>query len=770
MIESVQARHRGAFQFEDHYDNLCALQDTAPLPAVKAHLNQGVIDLNGDRIRLNDWMPIINTIKINKSLQFIAVRSYYQMPHEDTDEKRAAILRRKLPSIRSKEITHRLVKGLKDCLFVSPTLSCIELQGLALRDRDLQVLVKGIAKSQTLRHLSLEYCRIGDDGLETLCKGLKNTKNINSVNLSGCSLSHRGAESLAAVIKHQGMQRHNEAWRDSLRYRRPDLDRMSGIRRITANNNPMLGDDGSYFLADALKDDLWLKALDLQSCGVSSVGAQSFLEVLKYNTTLVVLDLRRNPLIDRDVMHSLMEQLMLNSNGEDGEYKWIKAEEPEDSSAKQTSRTRRRATKVLNASLGKKTTIKVTPTGSRRRGRVAGSMARKSEMPKSPGLPWRTAMRANRFRGHGPEVSKFLINPTVDASSSFLQSEGEKPTKDFNQNNDYDEIDEDGMDYSVTDTTATADVLIEAEYANTRMTRMRAEAEASISKLEESHLSLDLNNQKDVKVELEQMRRHLREERIARAKADQRVLQLMIENRHLSDEVTQLKKAGASTNRTSILEDEQFLQNIETSFKQFHSFIDMLREAGLEQLVTMAGLDQSKMPFNNNNSNNSNTYNIDSVRPKSSAAPKDLSHLYANIPTSTPDKKTDSKWGATVSITDSFMEETPIHLEGEPGVQKASIYDNETELAKMEADELYTRLVQETRGVLNKDDSDMSRPGDKGEVNARGHLQAYGGDLVSQSLDSCEDPSSYLSDRVEVVSGQTPRSPAAGADSQDEDF
>ena len=49
MIESVQARHRGAFHFEDHYDNLCALQDTEPLPAVKAHLSQGVIDLNGDR-------------------------------------------------------------------------------------------------------------------------------------------------------------------------------------------------------------------------------------------------------------------------------------------------------------------------------------------------------------------------------------------------------------------------------------------------------------------------------------------------------------------------------------------------------------------------------------------------------------------------------------------------------------------------------------------------------------------------------------------------
>ena len=55
------------------------------------------------------------------------------------------------------------------------------------------------------------------------------------------------------------MKRHNEAWQDSLRYRRPDLDRMPGIRRITVNHNPMLGDQGAQVLADALKDDLWLK-------------------------------------------------------------------------------------------------------------------------------------------------------------------------------------------------------------------------------------------------------------------------------------------------------------------------------------------------------------------------------------------------------------------------------------------------------------------------------------------------------------------------------
>ncbi|KAJ8311459.1 hypothetical protein KUTeg_010814 [Tegillarca granosa] len=149
MIESVQVRQRGAYDFESHYDNLCAMQDSCPLPAVKAHLAQNVLDINGDRVRVTDWMPILNTLRINKSLEFIAIRSYYTPPSED-NEKKANIERRKMPSVRSKEITYRLCKALKECLMNTPTLSCIELQ----------------VKNQTLNHLSLEYCRIGDNGLD----------------------------------------------------------------------------------------------------------------------------------------------------------------------------------------------------------------------------------------------------------------------------------------------------------------------------------------------------------------------------------------------------------------------------------------------------------------------------------------------------------------------------------------------------------------------------------------------------------------------------
>ena len=52
MIESVAVRQRGAYDFETHYENLCALQSSCPMAAVKAHLGEGVMDINGDRVKL----------------------------------------------------------------------------------------------------------------------------------------------------------------------------------------------------------------------------------------------------------------------------------------------------------------------------------------------------------------------------------------------------------------------------------------------------------------------------------------------------------------------------------------------------------------------------------------------------------------------------------------------------------------------------------------------------------------------------------------------
>ena len=48
--------------------------------------------------RVNDWAPILNTIKINKSLEFIAVRSYYTPPSEENGKHMTYIPQGTLPT------------------------------------------------------------------------------------------------------------------------------------------------------------------------------------------------------------------------------------------------------------------------------------------------------------------------------------------------------------------------------------------------------------------------------------------------------------------------------------------------------------------------------------------------------------------------------------------------------------------------------------------------------------------------------------------------
>ena len=124
----AQPGTNGASQidFAAHYDHLCATRGMAPIPAVKLFLSQGVLDINGDRIkyaivlkrfyniilfehelkreivlyiqhvnfiiilfsflnsllRYPEWEPIFGAIKNNKTLAWIAIRSYYYPPEE----------------------------------------------------------------------------------------------------------------------------------------------------------------------------------------------------------------------------------------------------------------------------------------------------------------------------------------------------------------------------------------------------------------------------------------------------------------------------------------------------------------------------------------------------------------------------------------------------------------------------------------------------------------------------------------------------------------
>ncbi|XP_009952831.1 PREDICTED: centrosomal protein of 78 kDa [Leptosomus discolor] len=560
MIESVKIRRQCMLDFYSHYEHLCALQGSVPLKAVKANLTQSALDLTVDRIKAADWAPLLNAIRHNKTLTSIGIRSFHQQGlGESGVERYKTYFRRRIPAIRSKDLTGQLCKAVKGCLSISDVLKSLELQGLLLRERDLILLTKGLATASSLESVSLAQCPIGDGGLETICQSVKNSATIKYVNFTGCSLTWRGAEHIANVLKHQAMKRHGEAWAESLRYRRPDLDYMTGLRRITFNCNMLVGDRGARAFADCLGEDLWLKALDLQQCGISNEGARSLLNALQTNTTLVVLDVRKNPLIDHVMMKNIIEKVLMNGNSANSEYQWLTSP-----SSKDASKTRpKKRTIVLGSGRKGKATIRIglpskkSGTPGKKPTSVKDSYSPKPLPPGTKGfLPWRTAERAKRCRG-GPVDSTEELPVKIQTGIPVKVTVESASTSETEETEDLDDV------IHHPDLTKSLD-------------------------------KINITKYQQLQLKLEECMEKLKEEQRARLKAEERIMELEIENarlRNLNISLSETLHAQSVTNM--ILEDEGILGSIENSFQKFHAFLDLLKDAGLGQLAVLAGIDQS---------------------------------------------------------------------------------------------------------------------------------------------------------------------------------
>ncbi|KAM9744038.1 centrosomal protein of 78 kDa [Menidia menidia] len=564
--ENAPTRRKDAHEFEPQYDLACARQDSVPLPAVKVNLDKGMLDFNGDRLKLIDWPPILLCISINKNLRHIAISSTYQATAASGDTDRRyyrSNLRRKIPTIRSKEMTLKLCKALRECLTGSPSLKSLHLNGLPLRERDLITLTKGLVKSTSLESLSLANCPISDEGLEVICQSTKYSTTIKAVDFTGCSITWRGAEHIARIIKYQGMQRHGTAWAESLRYRHPQFEGMSGLRRVTLNCNTLIGDRGAAALAHELADDLWVKAVDLQRCGLSSDGARRLLESLKTNSSLCVLDIRSNPLVDNILIKTVIEKVLMNARGQSPEYCWIK---PATTESPRASLPKRRLPSALRGKPAFKIAAHKATCGGR------GSGVAQTKKSSSRYVPWRAAARAGRQRGLPPGVT--VTNQRFQGAATvkvIMESES-----------DNDDADDD--DYDNEEEEKEGKVLLEM-----------GQRPSSLH-LQDTITSQQLHR---VQMELKECRLSLAVERRARLKAESRLMEYELENARLRDANHSLTETLAATGPASAplgvsaLEDEEVLESIEKSFNKFHSFLDLLKDAGLGQLASVAGIDQS---------------------------------------------------------------------------------------------------------------------------------------------------------------------------------
>uniref|UniRef100_T2MCM4 Centrosomal protein of 78 kDa n=1 Tax=Hydra vulgaris TaxID=6087 RepID=T2MCM4_HYDVU len=204
MNQTQKRQQKEDFGFE--YERLCAQFSCCPSSRVTANLKDYKLDFNGDRIGLKEWEPLLCSIKVNKSLKTISIKSVKQ-PTEGNK-----LVKKKVAAIRSKEITIKLARALKDCLENSQCLECLVLQNIPFREQDVYILAKGLENSKSLKHLSFEKSKIGDTLFKVICKSIKSSQTLVSINVSGCGLTWKSAEDLASIIKvgHRDGDDHNE--------------------------------------------------------------------------------------------------------------------------------------------------------------------------------------------------------------------------------------------------------------------------------------------------------------------------------------------------------------------------------------------------------------------------------------------------------------------------------------------------------------------------------------------------------------------------------
>ncbi|KAJ9580749.1 hypothetical protein L9F63_024075 [Diploptera punctata] len=391
MMKSVKERKENSQRFGLCYEDICKLLNRAPLPCVKAHLKKNILDFNGDRITYDEWGPILNALSLDRSLHFIGVRSALctkKVLEDVTTESQARAVER-CPVVQTRFVLLQLMKSLQMCLSNSHALTCMELEGLPLSSDYLQPLIQGVRACVSLQNLSLHRSAVGDAGCEMLCQAIKSLTNIVSIDLSNCGLTDEGALSIAKVIQHQKIQRCSESWKHTLRYREADLDALPGLRRITLNHNTHIQDLGLLDLVDVVKDDLFLKALDMQNCGVGDVGATAVLDMLKSNVSLAIVDLRANQDVNSQLLKEIMQQLHVNNQGCTEKYHWIAVD------SLQLFHQPRRAKPRSHSQSPKSPPVRATKSDT-----PISPTAPHVKRSKSSGVPWRTSERLARRKEH----------------------------------------------------------------------------------------------------------------------------------------------------------------------------------------------------------------------------------------------------------------------------------------------------------------------------------------------------------------------------------
>ncbi|XP_044252277.1 protein Cep78 homolog [Drosophila takahashii] len=300
--------------FHFRYLELCRAKNLTPVPDIRSKSNATTtfLELCGDKLAVSDWQLLTEALHYDLVLQQLVVRLRRTYPQTNIDpidtEKRARLFRQR-PVIYTRFIFNSLVQAIANCVSSNKNLSVLKLEGLPLQDGYIETIAKSLADNECLETVSFRKSNIGDKGCEVVCNTAKYLNRIDLFDLSDCGLTSKGAEHVAEMLKMQKITRFTEGWEKSLRYRSVDVNTIGGLRTVLLADNPAIGDDGIRWITEVLKEDAWIKKIDMEGCGLTDIGANLILDCLELNTAITEFSVKNNEGISKFLQRSIRDHL-----------------------------------------------------------------------------------------------------------------------------------------------------------------------------------------------------------------------------------------------------------------------------------------------------------------------------------------------------------------------------------------------------------------------------------------------------------------------------
>ncbi|XP_033237895.1 protein Cep78 homolog isoform X37 [Drosophila pseudoobscura] len=300
--------------FHFRYLELCRNKNLTPLPEIRKKSNETtLLELYADKLTVSDWLLIIEAIHHDLTLKTFVLRMRRTYQHNTIDpidtENRARRFTQR-PVIFTRFIFRALVQAISNCVLSNKNLTVVKLEGLPLYEGYIEGITKSLSGNDRLETLSFRKSTLGDKGCQLVCNTAKYLNRITIVDLSECNITCQGAVYVAEMIKIQKISRFTEGWEKSLRYQTPDMNSLLGLRTVLLANNPNIGDKGLSCIVDVLKEDAWIRVVDMQGCGLTDVGANDILSLLDLNTFIKEFHVRNNVGISQALQRTIHERLL----------------------------------------------------------------------------------------------------------------------------------------------------------------------------------------------------------------------------------------------------------------------------------------------------------------------------------------------------------------------------------------------------------------------------------------------------------------------------